>query len=231
MKRLLTLVIFLNLLLPGARAQQIVNMSLDDFYREFKKYQYNENVGEVVDVHGSPWDKTEFVTGDIVTTSNQRYAGVPLRLNIYNDQIEFRNPEGKAFNIGIPELIDHIMIGNEKYIYAPYTIANRIEKGYFMVLSEGKALLLQKKNVTLLPAEPAQAYKDPVPARFKRTESDYYLRVLPAEAKRVRNKKELVAIVGELPQSVEEFLKKNKTRFNKAEELTELINFYNSLTN
>ena len=230
MKRFFFLLLFSLLLQPAAWSQQVVNMSLDDFYREFKKHQYNENVGEVEEVNGSPWDKKEFIPGEIVTTSSQRYSGIPLRLNMYNNQIEFRNEEGKPFVIGVPELIDHIMIGDEKYVYAPYTIANRIEKGYFMVLAEGKALLLQKKNVTLLPAEPAQAYKDPVPARFKRTDSDYYLRILPAEAKRVRNKKELAAILGDYPAELDEFLRKNKTRFNKEAEITALIKLYNSLS-
>ncbi len=229
MKRIIPL---LAALLMGAgllHAQQVVNMSLDDFYREFKKHQYDDNVGVTGTVNGSPYDREEFIPGEIVTTSRQRYTGIPLRLNIYSNEVEFRNEEGKNFNIGVPELIDYVMIGDEKYIYAPYSVANRIQKGYFMVLTEGNAILLQKKNVILKPAEPAGAYKDPVPARFSKTEDDFYLRVLPAEAKRIKNRKDVAEILGDSTPEMEQFIKENKTRFNKAEDLRKLMEFYQTL--
>ncbi|HNU78940.1 MAG: hypothetical protein WBK43_04645 [Prolixibacteraceae bacterium] len=210
-------------------AQMIVNMSLDDFYREFRKYQYNDKVGETSEVGGSPYDRVEFIPGEIVTTSRQRYTGIPLRLNIYSNQIEFRNEEGHNFNIGLPDLIEYAMIGEEKYVYCPYAFANRIEKGYFRVLSEGKALLLQKKNVLLKPAEPAGAYRDAVPAHFARTEDDFYLRILPGEAKRLKNRKNLAEILGDYPSEIEDFIKRNKIRFSKAEDLVLLMEYYDAL--
>lgn len=228
MKRIFILSLVFLLAGPTLLAQQIVNMSLDDFYREFKKYQYNENVGEVSEVEGSPYDRVEFTPGEIVTTSRQHYSGIPLRQNIYANEIEFRNQEGKPFFIGVPELIDYILIGGEKFIYSPFRIANRIEKGYFTLLANGKAQLLEKKNVTLRPAEPAGAYKEPVPPQFRRTDSDYYIRVLPAEAKRVRNKKEMEEILGSTPDKVDDFIKKNKIKFSKKEDLIILMEYYNS---
>ena len=65
MKRIFILSLVFLLAGPTLLAQQIVNMSLDDFYREFKKYQYNENVGEVSEVEGSPYDRVEFIPGEI----------------------------------------------------------------------------------------------------------------------------------------------------------------------
>ncbi len=229
MKKIASLMACLLFMSGLVQAQQVVNMSLDDFYREFKKHQYNDNAGKSNPVNGSPYDHEEFIPGEIVTTARQRYSGIPLRLNIYSNEVEFRNEEGGNFNIGVPEMIDYIMIGDEKYIYSPYSVGGRIQKGYFRVLSEGKITLLQKKNVMLKPAEAAGAYKDPVPARFTRTEDDFYVRIPPAEAKRMKNKKDLAEILGGYPPELEQFIRNNKTRFNKAEDLTRMMQYYLTL--
>jgi hypothetical protein len=207
----------------------ITTHPLDEFYRQYKMHEYIQNFGMKSDIAGSPYESEEFVPGEIITNNSLRYEGIPLRLNIYSNEMEFRNEDGHIFCIGAPEFMDYVLVGKEKYIYCPYDIGSRILRGYFKVLAEGKAILLQKKNVFLKPAEPAGAYKDPEPAKFVRNPDEFYLRILPAEAKKIAGKKDLQEVLANYPSEMDDFVRKNKIRFSKSEDMIKLVEYYNSL--
>ena len=143
--------------------------------------------------------------------------------------MEFKGEDGQVFSIGAPEFIDSVTVGTEKFVYAPYTIGPKILRGYFQVLVEGKAVLLLKKNVILKPAEPPAAYKDAIPATFVRNPDEFYLRILPAEARRIMSKKELQEVVTYYSPRIDEFIKKNRTRFTRKADMVKLAEFINSI--
>ena len=227
MTRLL-LVIGMLVTIQGLKAQTI--QGLQEFYKQFKSSQFQQGIlFQETEVEGSPHENSDFVLGVVVTKTDLKYENIPLRFNIYNNEMEFKSDEGTILSLTPPEFIDFIIIGEEKYIYAPYTIGNKLLRGYFKVIAEGKASLLVKQNVNLKEAELPQAYKDAQPARFVRMTDDFYIRMDQPEAFPASNKKDLSGLLKDKAIEIDDFLKKNKTRFNRLEDMQKLVNYYNTL--
>jgi hypothetical protein len=222
----LTLLLFISGMSSG---QDFTNLTLSDFYREFKTSRFRPNDNQNSQLLGSPYEKEDFTPGEIVTVSRLRYTGIPLQMNLHTNNLEFKNEDGQVMYIGMPEIIDYAIIDGEKYIYAPYAAGSRIFKSYFTVLSEGRVILLQKKRIILKSAEPAQAYKVAVPAHYERSQDEFYLRILPGEAKKIANKKDLAEILGNYPTELDNFIRKNKIRFYRAEDVRSMMEYYNKL--
>lgn len=224
------LLLLLALTLGNLSAWGQRTFTLNDLYSDFRNSRRVEGLaGKSAEIVGSPFDNEEFIMGEIVTTSNSKYVDIPLRLNIYNDAIEFKNSDGTALSIAAPETIGYVMMGDRKFVYSPYLAAGKILRGFFEVLEEGKATLLLRRNIVLRDAVPPQAYAEAKPASLQRLADDYYVRLQSDEAKKVTNRKDIVEILQDHAAELEAFLKKNKTKFNKPGELTDLIKYYNSL--
>jgi hypothetical protein len=218
------------LLIHITSAQSIQTLTLNDFYREFRSTQIQQgNLYKEGEFQGSPHEKNEFTDGLVVTRANQRYENIPLRFNIFSNEMEFRTGEGTVLFMAAPEIIDHIMIDNNKYVYSPYSIGNRMHRGYFKVLLEGKATLLLKQNIIFKPAEPPQAYKESQPAKFQKMSDDFFIKIEPSEAKKVSKTNELVSLLNDPKNSTAAFIKKNKIKVNRADDLVKTVEYFNSL--
>jgi len=152
-----------------------------------------------------------------------------LRYNIYSNQIEFRKPGGEIFEISPPEIIDSIFIGESSYIYYPYTLGSKTQKSFFKVLTKGSPMLLVKMNIILKEAELPGAYKDAVPASFERMQDDFYLAEVPGEAIKFSGKKDFLELLKSHSEEMEQFIKQNKTKFSRQDDMIKLVKFYYSL--
>jgi hypothetical protein len=217
------------ILISNVIQAQSTNMSLTDFYKEFKSFNWGRMFDEKNEIQGSPYESNEFVPGEIITISKLHYTEIPLRFNIFNNQVEFKNPDGNILSIGFPEMIDSVLIGKDLYIYYPIKTLPKMQYSYLKVLTDKSPTLLQKLNVFLKEAEPAGAYKEAVLAKFERRPDDFYLVTFPGEAKKIDNKKDILENLSGKSSEIEEFIKKNKTKFNKAEDLVQLMEYYYSL--
>jgi hypothetical protein len=181
------------------------------------------------EIQGSPYASKDFQEGFMVTVQNQKFVGISLRYNIYNDRIEYRDDKGNPMVFTYPEIINHVMIGDTKYIYSPYSVVKKIEKGFFRVIEEGKVSLYDRQNVMFQEAQAPGAYKDAVPPQFIKKPVEYYIRVEPGEAKKVGSKNELPSLFPDKQAELEEYIKKNKVKPNNEGDLKNLVKFYNSL--
>ncbi len=185
--------------------------------------------GETEEIIGSPYENDEFIVGYFVSTSNQKYENIPLRVNAYNNEIEYQDEEGTIFVFAIPELIDFVQIENAKYKYYPYSSGKKIFKGYFNVLIEGKASLLSKGRIIFNKAKLPVPYQEAVPATFKKLNDEYFIKIGTSEAKMVSGKKDVLKILDSEDSKIEDFIKKNKIKVNKSEGLIEVVTYYNAL--
>ncbi len=181
------------------------------------------------DIEGSPYLEDDFINGSVYTTSKTQYVDVPLRYNIYNDQLEFKSEDNTVQALAAPESIEKVEFGKYKMVYVPYSVTKKIRRGFFIVLEEGKASLYEKPNVIFKqPTEPG-AYKEAEPARFVKSADEYYIRVGNSQAKLAGNKKDLIEIFPDHQKQIETFIKKHNVKSNKPETLKELVQYYNSL--
>ncbi len=181
------------------------------------------------DIKGSPFLNDEFVEGSIYTVQKIQYIEVPLRYNIYNDNLEFKTPTDEIQALATPEIVERAVLGETQMTYLPYLQANKTKKGFFIILEEGKISLYAKPEIGYKPATEPAAYKEPEPPKFIKKSDEYYLRVGTGEAQLISNKKDLIAAFPDNQDKIESFISKNKIKTNKPESLTEVVRYYNSL--
>ena len=200
-----------------------------DFFEEnlFRPSESNKVLIEN-DIQGSPYLNKDFINGTIFTTLKVQFVNIPLRYNIYNDQLEFKTPNDEIMAMANPEIIERAEINGISIVYIPFTNTRKTKHGFFYIISEGNATLYAKPEIMY--KEPAESgtFKDPQ-AKFVKKPDLYYIRIGLEQAKKVRNKKEVVAIFPNHQDEMASFIKKNKIKTNKPEDLKKLVQYYNSL--
>lgn len=179
------------------------------------------------DYKGSPYENDTFIKGSLYTSTKQLYTDVPLRFNIYNDNIEFKS-EDKTLALENPNLFEFITIGQSKYVYLPYSVSKITKKGFFKVVEEGNATLLVKPKVVLYEAIRPGPYQDAVPATFSRTGDEIYIQIGIHEPQLVANKKSLEEIFSDKKDRIAGFLKGNKIKVSSVDSVLKVVKFYNS---
>ncbi|RIJ47211.1 hypothetical protein D1614_15755 [Maribellus luteus] len=229
MKRLI-IVAFLLLAVTSFAQVNYQLSSAVDFVRTYKiaSGEYYSELTEK-DIQGSPFLNQEFINGSVYTTNKFQYADIPLRYNIFNDNIEFKTPENKILAIAAPETIDKITFGDYTIEYVPYTNVKKARNGYMLLITKGKASLYAKPEVFYQKPTEAGAYKEPEPAKFERRSDAYYIRIETAAAQRIDNKKDLIETFPNHQKELEAFVKKNKINPAKEDALKSLVEYYNSL--
>lgn len=202
---------------------------LNEFFDSFRSKQYEHVPGEKADYKGSPYETDDFVVGKIYTIRHEHFDSIPLRYNIFQDKMEFRKPTGEIFMIEPPEFVDTVVIGGSKYIYYPFRTGVKTSKGFFRIVTGGQPVLLGKLNVLFRPGEPPGGYKDAVPAAFVRMDNDYYLAEIPGDAIKIEGKKGILELLSGHANELEQFMKQNRTRTGKEEDLKKLMEFYYSI--
>lgn len=179
---------------------------------------------------GTPYNQDKFARGDIYYEKNWRYSDIPLRYNIFNDEMEFKI-EGRVtiYAIEPDKRIQKILIQEDTFVVADYKEKGKIITGFFKMLATGKIDLLAKFQVEFKEAQPAKAMFDPEPAKFNRKEDQYYIKTNGDIAQKISNIKKLIGLIGDHENELSEYAKKEKISAGDESELIQFISFYNSL--
>ena len=181
------------------------------------------------DIEGSPYLEDEFKNGIIFTASKMQFVDIPLRYNIFNDNLEFKTPEEKIQELAAPEIVEKAVFGDIQMVYIPYSDLKKIKRGFFVVVEEGNASLFEKPVITYVKPTKPGAYQEAESAKFIRKSDAYYIRIGKEQAKKVGNKKEVVEIFPDHQSEISTFIKKNKIKTNNQESLLKLVKYYNSI--
>jgi hypothetical protein len=222
-----TLLILTGFIYPSEA--QSSSHPLNEFFDSFRNNQYEHPAGIMGEYKGSPYENDEFIDGEIYTNQHIHFTGVPLRYNIYQNKMEFRNPSGEVFDIDPPEFADTVLIGESRYIYYSFRSGLKTYKSFFRKLTGQQPLLLCKLNVIFRPGELPGGYKDAVPASFDRTVNEYYLAVIPGEAVKIDGKKDILEKLSGHARELDQFIKQNKIKTGKEEDLVKLMEYYYTL--
>lgn len=175
------------------------------------------------DVAGSPYYTSDFVKGTVYLETGN-YASFPFRYDIFRDEIEFLK-EGKVFWL-IKKDVKSVLYGSEKLIVA-HAISDTSRIGYFFLKDTGRYNLLVKKSISYYPLVPPKGYSETVPACFQSEADEYYLQQGKMPAQQIKNMKDL-SIIFNGNQSVLNFIKREKIKIGKFEDLRKLVYFLNN---
>lgn len=180
------------------------------------------------DIDGSPYLNDEFINGTIYTTSKLQYVDVPLRYNIFNDDLEFRTNNNQVMAMATPEIIERVTFGEYELVYIPFASQKKMKRGYFKVVVKGDISFYARPQILYQqPKEPA-AYVDAKPAKFASKPDTYYLRDGKNEAIKVDKKSEVINFFPSHNDEIATYIKKNKIKANKEDGLKKVVEYYNS---
>ncbi len=185
-------------------------------------------IADFEEIQGSPYLSESFQPGAIHFRNGQVYSAIPLRFNIYLNEIQYQADEG-IYTLTNNQAIDFLVIGRDTLVYERYDKGEEAHFYYFSRLVNGATALLKKMNVELVEAQPAKPMLDPVKAHFKQLAPSYYVKLKEGVILPVKSIKKLAASFDKHQSAVKDYAKKNRISPHNEQELTNLIHYYNQI--
>ncbi len=223
-------VIFLFLIPTTLKAQLVLD--LNDFYQNvggINIYLNNNESDKKNEVIGSPYAQTEFINGTVIQNDGTVYKNIPLKYNIYNDQIVFKHKNNVLLQLDSPNKFKEIIIGKQKYIYGEFMNERNEVKGYYETLEVGKISLLKKEIIYLLEAQPAKAFKNAESAKLARKAAKFFILKEGNKIYEIKGEKNLLILLDN-NEKINSFIKKNKLKHRKIGDLIKIISYYNEIS-
>ncbi len=181
------------------------------------------------EIQGSPYLIDSLVVGTVYTSKNGHFQNIPMRYNIFTDNIEYIMGASSVLTLKNPETVEKVEFGRYKLIYLSQSDKKKSGNGFFVVLTDGNAILLSKPAVTLhKPSQPG-GYIDAQPPRFSRNPDIYYIKVGKNQPKFIKTKKHLITSFPDFRAELSNYIKTNNIKISDQKSLTDLVQYYNSL--
>ncbi|SDQ31849.1 hypothetical protein SAMN05421664_1118 [Chryseobacterium soldanellicola] len=174
------------------------------------------------EITGSPYVTKDFKVAKVADD----YEKVPVRYNSYKDEIEFQK-DGTTMVLPNEPKFSRIEILSPKQTLVWADTGDDM-KGYFFELAGGKNALYKKVKTRfndLVPA--ANSYSQEKPASFSNAEPVYYIKTEKGFIKKPKSVKDITEQFPDKKEAIETFVKSNKIKFGKEEDLIKLVNFLN----
>ncbi len=181
------------------------------------------------DIEGSPYLHANFISGRVIKRNDTKYSDIPLRFNMYDRSIEFIQ-DGKVLKIADPQNVVEVLIGNDRFIYAPFSVARKKSFSFFQVVGDGKYRLLRmyKMKVEGLEEKTAPYLETKVP-QFTSLPSEYFMQYRNGTALQISTKKQLIKILQPVPPKLEEYIRNSEFQLSNKDQLIELFEIINQL--
>jgi hypothetical protein len=182
------------------------------------------------DIEGSPYLSEDLILGEVIF-KNGDSAEYYLRYDIYSDEVEYLKNKRLFAVVNMTEL-DHIKLKDQKFVYKTYYEGDQPMTGYLVQLVTDRCNLYQQHRTQFEEAQPGQSmpFREPSPARFKRlTDKWYFSKEKSAIREFTPNNAGLKQISTEHFDDLRAFVKTNKLKIRKEEDLVALFEYYNDL--
>jgi len=207
-------------------ATTLSGQTMDPFFNNYSFYKsfHPEKAKVYKDIEGSPYLNPDFNDG-VFYVSDTLKVKVPIRYNLYSDEMEYKL-KNVNYVVGNHKALTKITIGKSVYLYMPF-----MQKGnYFEMIEQGKCMLVQKKTVRLKPAEePRAILTTPIPATFERKTDVNYIVNSQLQYFKIDNMKSVITALQDQKIKIEAYVKQEKIKNVKLENLIKIVKYYNSL--
>ncbi len=175
-------------------------------------------------VQGSPYLTKNFIDGQIMLNIGKT-LNVPVRYDIFADQIEYKDSDNKIYLVQNPKAIQLVIIDSLKFNYfEPGKFKN--VKGFYELLVLGNYSLYRKYQILLKNPDAAGPGYHSSAAMFIPQDSKYYIMDTDANFIEIKRKKNLL-LSGKDSDELVKFIKDHKIKTNKEIDLIRFVGFLN----
>nr|MBD3623104.1 hypothetical protein [Sunxiuqinia sp.] len=202
--------------------------SLSDLMSFEKNKSKDFNDPSYANVDGTPYLKDEFVPGDVFINDTILIEEVPLRYNIYSDQMEFVSAQKQVLVIDDPNKSYAFNLDGELFSIQDYIDRGNMEHGVLQLIVDGDFRLYKKYQIDFKPATKAIGFQDAQPNRFTRQEDQYLLAVDQNAPETFRNHKDLLEKLKAHKPAIEDYAKEQNLKLKSESGLIQLIQYCNN---
>lgn len=224
---------FLLLCLPVTLSGQDWTVVADDWHFETQMGKEPVSAMDIYSkIQGTPFLEEDFVDGSLITRDSLMYQGVPLRYNIFKDEMEFLVAEEDVPRvIASPRNFLFYYLEDKIFEYLTFRDNSGASQGFFEVMNPGECQVLLRRRTDYAEPEGARGFDPAKPARFAERRDTYYLRFgrgIPVEI-RFRRRSILDAF-GEKQSEIANFVSDNNLSYRKPDDLVRMAEYYNQTT-
>lgn len=191
------------------------------------KNSYNNDT-QYKNIDGSPYLSENFTNGDVLLDDSLLYVNIPLRYNIYNDKIEFKNEEKQVLEIDNSNQSGKYSFNNLTFISHTYFYEGQQKRGILELLLDGNIKLYKKHTIKFENATKAIGYQDSKPNRFINCDDEYLIAEGENNPKIIeQNKKAIFEELMQYKTDIKQYAKKGKLHPKSEEDLIHLIEYCN----
>ncbi len=222
MKQLTILFFLFFILSTGLKAQIWENIE----YPVMNYYGLKKMV--LKDIQGSPFLDPQYVHGEVTIRNGSTYKDVPLRYNCADDILEYKNGD-KSYEIIPKDQVRRAEFGGRIFCYLNYAPVHAQNRGYFQLLTEGKASLYVRYHITFYESDDPKGYATPKPARFDDLKETYWISIDGAPVVEISKKNDLLNLFSDRKKEMQDFVSEQKLSYKKVEDLKKIVRYYNTL--
>lgn len=186
-----------------------------------------------VDVEGSKYIQDDFNMATISIYSGYKFN---VKYNAYDDEMEVQGKDNKSFALNKNEKSAEVTFVNNNITYGLFDYANSDGQkvpGYFQKLTVGETVALLKKEKIMFIEEKVSktGYDTYRPPKYKRLNDQFFIKLKesPVAIEFPKNKKNIASLFPNKKDKILKFIKENKIKTNKEEDLIKLTNYINGV--
>ncbi len=230
MKIKLNLILFL---IAGTLCYSQQNIAFADGAFDRSSSFITIGLDDSVDVEGSKYIQDDFNMAIISIYSGYKFN---VKYNAYDDEMEVQGKDNKSFALNKNEKNAEITFLNNNITYGLFDYANSDGQkvpGYFQKLTVGETVALLKKEKIMFVEEKVSktGYDAYRPPQFKRLNDQFFIKLKesPVAIELPKNKKNIASLFSNKKDEILKFIKENKIKTSKEEDLIKLTNYINGV--
>ena len=209
------------------------NRSLQDFASKMQLSDgapgYKITEGRITDVEGTEYLNESFKKGEIYTSENDRFTGIPMRYNAYRGEIEVRMPDSIVWSLTRNGGILKVNLNEMVLVYRNFLSNDGEKSGYLSLIYKGKNLLFRRDYKVFMPGKQSDGIVNEIPPKIVDRPKEFYIQTDAGKPKYFKTSSDLSEILGNHSQEMKSFIKKEKINIKKEADLIKLITYYDKI--
>ena len=199
---------------------------------QYMRKSVTKGIDSYRDIEGEPYYPGEkFNSGTIYHKDSTKTINVPLRLNHFIDQIEFKHGENIMMFVK-PDEIDFIEFAHLTFIYSEFVPSvGKPDVGFFEVMARGYCKLLYRRSSEIKREDlPVSNFGGGNYRDYFRLIEEYYIKKDEKPAQFIRkSKRKILKALSDYTNELEDYINDNNLTLKSDEEIIDLIYYYNAL--
>ena len=180
-------------------------------------------------VEGSVYMNKEFKEGEIFTSDNVRFTGIPMRYDAYHSEFEVLMPDNKIWCLAKTDDIVKISLDSSVLVYTRFVSPEGEKSGYLSLIYNGMSTLYRRDYKVFKEGVPSKGIINEIPPQIVDRPKEYYIRIGGGLPSFIKTKKDLSESLKSQSPKIDLFLRREKINVNKEADLIKVLTYFDSI--